>query len=185
MGWGGLPFQPDIQLEPTSISFKQYICWSPEAKFEFFEGKPDIGGKTGIRNLIGMLLMTFGLTSSIKVLPPTVWCDALLNRLNSEREDVQRKTEWWQKAREVAAIIRESFAPSRIGVIGDLTKPELLSYWSEITLVVWGLSEDKRWDIYSSVRKIKEDVPLSVIDVKRDYLTGEQERDVKSSLVEI
>ncbi len=79
----------------------------------------------------------------------------------------------------------ESFAPSRIGVIGDLTKPELLSYWSEITLVVWGLSEDKRWDIYSSVRKIKEDVPLSVIDVKRDYLTGEQERDVKSSLVEI
>ena len=185
LGWGELPFQPDIQLEPTPISFEQYICSSPEAKFEFFQGKPDIGGKTGIRNLIGMLLMTFGLTSSIKVLPPTVWCDALLNRLNSEREDVQRKTEWWQTVREVAAIIRESFAPSRIGVIGDLTKPEPLSYWSEITLVVWGLSEDKRWDIYSSVRKMKEDVPLSVIDVERDYLTGEQERDLKSSLVEI
>ena len=185
LGWGELPFQPDIQLEPTPISFEQYICWSPEAKFEFFEGKPDIGGKTGIRNLIGMLLMTFGLTSSIKVLPPTVWCDALLHRLNLERIDQQRKTEWWQKAGEVAAIIRESFAPSRIGVIGDLTKPEPLSYWSEITLVVWGLSKDKRWDIYSSVRKFKEDVPLSVIDVERDYLTEEQETDLKSSLVEI
>ncbi len=185
LGWGELPFQPEIQLKPTPISFEQYICWSPEAKFEFFEGKPDIGGKTGIRNLIGMLLMTFGLTSSIKVLPPTVWCDALFNRLNLERLDEQRKTEWWQKAREVAAIIRESFAPSRIGVIGDLTKPEPLSYWSEITLVVWGLSEDKRWDIYSSLREINEDVPLSVIDVERDYLTDEQERNIESSLVEI
>lgn len=185
LGWGELPFQPDIQLEPTPISFEQYICWSPEAKFESSEGKPDIGGKTGIRNLIGMLLMTFGLTSSIKVLPPTVWCDALLNRLNLERQDEQRKTEWWQKAREAATVLRTNFAPGRIGVIGDLTKPEPLSYWSEITLVVWGLSEDKRWDIYSSVRKINEDVPLSVIDVERGYLTGEQQRDLESSLVEI
>ena len=185
LGWGELPFQPDIRLEPTPISFEQYICWSPEAKFEFFEGKPDIGGREGIRNLIGMLLMTFGLRSSIKVLPPTVWCDALLSRLNRERIDEQRKIKWWQKAREVAAIIRESFAPSQIAVIGDLTKPEPLDYWSEIELAVWGLSEDKRWEIYSSLREIKEDVPLSIIDVERDYLTLEQKKDLESSLVEI
>ena len=70
-------------------------------------------------------------------------------------------------------------------MIGDLTKSEPLSYWSEITLVVWGLSEDKRWEIYSSVREINEDVPLSVIDVEQGYLTGEQERDIESLLVEI
>ena len=130
--------------------------------------------------------MTFGLTSIIKVLPPAVWCDALLNRLNLELErGGQRKAEWWQKAREVAAIIRESFAPSKIGIIGDLTKPEPLSYWSEITLVIWGLSEDKRWDIYSLLREIKEDVSLSVIDVERDYLTSEQKKDIDNSMVEI
>ena len=185
LGLGELPFQPEIQLESTLISFEQYICWTPEAKFEFFKGKPNIGGKTGIRNLIGMLLMTFGLTSSIKVLPPTVWCDALLNRLNLERQDGQSKAQWWQKAREVAAIIRESFAPSKIGVIGDLTDPEPLSYWSEITLVVWGLSEDRRWDIYSLLKEIEENVPLSVIDVERDYLTSEQKKDIDNSMVEI
>ena len=185
LGLGELPFQPEIQLEPTPINFEQYICWIPEAKFEFFEGKPDIGGKIGIRNLIGILLMTFGLTSSIKVLPSTVWCDALLHRLNLEQQDAQRKTEWWQKAREVAAIIQESFAPNKIGVIGDLTRPEPLSYWSEITLVIWGLTEDKRGDIYFLKREIEKSAPLSIIDVERDYLTCEQKRDLELSMVEI
>ena len=187
LSYGELPFQPQIQLEPTPISFEQYIWWSPEAKFEFFEGKPDIGGRTGIRNLIGMLLMTFGLTSSIKVLPPTVWCDALLYRLDLERQDQQRKAQCWDRARETAAIIRESFAPSRIGVIGDLTKTEPLSYWSEITLVIWGLPEDRRWEIYSLLREIPEDIdiPRSIIDVERDYLTSDQKRDIELSMVEI
>ena len=129
--------------------------------------------------------MTFGLTSSIKVLPPTVWCDALLQRLNLEQQDVQRKAQCWGKAREIAAIIRESFAPSKIGVIGDLTKPEPLSYWSEITLVIWGLSEDKGWEIYSLLREVPEDIPRLVIDAERDYLTSEDKRDLELSMVEI
>lgn len=185
LGWGELPFQPNIQLEPTPISFEQYICWAPEAKFEFLEGKPDIGNREGIRNLIGMLLMTFGLTSSIAVLPPTVWCDALLSRLNLEQQDEESRAKWWQKAREAAAVLRASFALSKIGVIGDLTKPKPLSYWSEIELAVWGLSDDKRYQIYTSLAEIEEDVPLSVVDVERGYLTCEQERDLESSLVEI
>lgn len=81
--------------------------------------------------------------------------------------------------------MREKFAPNKLGVIGDLTKPEPLSYWSEITLAVWGLSSDKRYEIYTSLREIEEDVPLSVIDVDRGYLTCEQKRDLESSLVEI
>lgn len=185
LGWGELPFQPELQLPPTPISFEQYICWSPEAKFEFFEGKPDIGGRTGIRNLIGMLLMTFGLTSSIKVLPPTVWCDALLSRLNREQQDEKLRVEWWQKARSAATVLRASFNPSQIAVIGDLTKPEPLDYWSEITLAVWGLSDDKQYEIYTSLREMREDVPLSVIDVEQGFLTCEQKSELESSLVEI
>ena len=32
LGWGELPFQPQIELEPTLINFEQYICWTPEAR---------------------------------------------------------------------------------------------------------------------------------------------------------
>ena len=182
LGWGELSFQPVLELEPTPISFEQYICWTPEAKFEFFDGQPDIGGKTGIRNLIGLLLMSFGLRSSVKVLPLQRWCDALLRRLDLEGQDEERKTLWWQQAREIAAIIRENFTLGSIGVIGDLTKPEPLSYWSEITLVVRGFPEDKRCEMYSVLREIEADVPHSVIDVERDYLTSEQKRDLELSM---
>ncbi len=41
------------------------------------------------------------------------------------------------------------------------------------------------WDIYSSLRKVEKDVPLSVIDVERDYLTSEQKRNIELSMVEI
>jgi Uma2 family endonuclease len=89
LGWGCLPFSPTIKLQPVSISFEEYICWSPEAKFEFWAGKPQIGGTQGVRNLLGMLLMTFGLTSTVKVLPPRIWLDALKARVKQEQLDSQ------------------------------------------------------------------------------------------------
>ena len=126
--------------------------------------------------------MSFGLRSSVKVLPLPTWCDALLRRLDLERQDEERKTLWWQQARKIAAMIRENFTISSISVIGDLTKSEPLSYWSEITLVVGGLPENSRWEVYSVLREIETDVPYSVIDVERDYLTSEQKRDLELSM---
>ena len=55
----------------------------------------------------------------------------------------------------------------------------------EITLVVWGLSQENRSEIYSASADIDENPPLSVLDAERDYLTAEEKREIESSLVEI
>lgn len=69
-----LPFSPDIRLSPTPISFEQFMSWAPEAKFEWDGEKPHIGGGTDTNlHLTGLLLMTFGLTETVRLLPEEVW----------------------------------------------------------------------------------------------------------------
>ena len=70
-GWGSLPFQPEIDLKPVSITFEQFISWAPEAKFEWWDDKPQIGGSDiGQYQLTGLLLMTIGLTESLCMMGP-------------------------------------------------------------------------------------------------------------------
>ena len=72
------PFAPDIGLIPTPISFDQFIAWAPEAKFEWFDDCPHIGGgdETNL-HITGLLLMTFGLTEAVGLLPAEAWTDYL------------------------------------------------------------------------------------------------------------
>ena len=72
------PFAPDIGLIPTPISFEQFIAWAPEAKFEWFDDCPHIGGgdETNL-HLTGLLLMTLGLTEAVGLLPAEAWADYL------------------------------------------------------------------------------------------------------------
>lgn len=135
--WGTLPFDPKLQLEPTLIRFEEYISWCPGAKFEFFDGKTQISYKRGTKQVLALLLVTFGLASAVKVLPPQAWMQALKQRVLWEQEDKQRKTEWWQLARQAATMLREQFDIQRVGVIGDLTRSQPLNYWSELQLVIW------------------------------------------------
>ncbi len=73
-----IPFAPEIHLTPTPISFEQFISWAPEAKFEWMDGKPHIGGGTDTNlYLTGLLLMTLGLTESVGILPAEDWKDYL------------------------------------------------------------------------------------------------------------
>ena len=69
-----LPFAPDIRLAPTPIRFAQFIAWAPEAKFEWDNGKPHIGGgyETNI-HITGLLLMTLGLTEAVGLLSSDAW----------------------------------------------------------------------------------------------------------------
>ncbi len=148
LGWGGVPFAPQIQLEPVPITFEQYIAWSPEAKFEFSDGKPQIGGDIGIRNLIGLLLMTFGLTEVVKLLPPSQWVNAIAETVAFACEDGTRKADWWQLAHQAAAMLREKYGMTRLGVIGDLVHPTPLNYWSKIEIVTWETPERRESEIY-------------------------------------
>ena len=132
---GSLLFIPNIQREAVPLSFEEFISWAPRAKFEFIEGKPLIESTPGTRNVLAMLLMTFGLASVVKLLPPQAWLQGLRQRLAWERQDAERKAEWWAIARQAAAILQTDFGVGRLGVIGDLAMPQPLNYWSGITLV--------------------------------------------------
>lgn len=183
LGWGCLPFTPDLQHEPVPISFEQYICWCPEAKFEFWDGKPQIGGDRGIKHLIGMLLMTFGLASSVKVLPPEAWVNALQERVALEQQDNERKAAWWNIARQAAALLRD-YGVTKLGVIGDLVRPQPLNYWSDITLVAWDVPERKGYEIYQDLRKLSQEPKLRLLEPD-DYMTVEEKQAISKELVEI
>lgn len=73
-GEDDLPFSPDIGLAPTPVHFEQFIAWAPEAKFEWMDDRPHIGGGTDTNlHLTGLLLMTIGLTEAVRLLPSDAW----------------------------------------------------------------------------------------------------------------
>ena len=73
-GWGSIPFAPEIALEATPVSFAQFISWAPEAKFEWWDKRPQIGGGHDTTlHLTGLLVMTLGLTETLRLLEPGAW----------------------------------------------------------------------------------------------------------------
>ena len=75
--WDWRPLTLPINARPTPITFEQYLTWCPEAKFELMDGKPQIGGWEGTRNVLGLLLMTFGLEEVVLLQHPQAWVAAL------------------------------------------------------------------------------------------------------------
>ncbi len=183
--WGSLPFQPRLELAPVPIRFEEYISWCPEAKFEFFDGKPQIGYKIGTQHLLGMLLMTFGLASAVQVLPPQAWIAALKQRIEMEQQDTQRKEAWWQLARQATNLLRNQFGLTHLGAIGDLVHPQPLNYWSEITLVTRDADIPKRWELYDALSELSEDPEIRLLQAERDYLTLEEKSAIAQELVEL
>lgn len=183
--WGSLPFTPNLQLEPTPIRFEEYISWCPRAKFEFFNGRTQISYKRGTKRVLGLLLMTFGLASAVKVLPPQAWIQALRQRVMLEQQDEKRKAKWWELARQAATILREQFGIQRVGIIGDLASPQPLNYWSKIKLVVWEMDSQADLDIYRALSAVSEEPEIRLLNAKQDYLTVDEREAISQALVEI
>jgi Uma2 family endonuclease len=150
-----------IGRRPTPISFDQYITWCPEAKFELLDGKPYIGGWEGTRNVLGLLLMTFGLEEVVALHHPREWVAALLAEEQDQLNDAGRRDVCWNVARQVAALLREHFGVQRIAVIGDLVRPEPLGFWSELTLVTWGLPKDY-YAIYQALDELAREPRIEI-----------------------
>ena len=182
--WGSLLFIPNIQRSPVPICFEEYISWCPRAKFEFIEGKPLINSTPGTRNVLAMLLMTFGLESAVKLLPPQAWIEGLRQRLEWEQHDAERKTEWWKLARQAAEQLRTHFNLGRLGVIGDLTMPQPLNYWSDITLVYW-VKFDDSWKAFDVLHEIDPDLRIDLMRFQPEWLTADQLWQVDRHLVEL
>ncbi|MGG6297908.1 Uma2 family endonuclease [Leptolyngbya sp. AN02str] len=138
--WSKALMKFPVALDPVAIAFDDYIYWCPEAKFEFLNGRPDIGGREGIKGLAGMLMMTFGLTEVVKLAHPRDWVAALLAQ-RMKAADPNHKAAAWKLARDTATFLRDHYSIERIVVAGDLVAPEPLNLWSELVLFVWGLPE--------------------------------------------
>ena len=172
--WGSLLFIPNIQKESVPINFEEFISWAPRAKFEFMDGKPLIESRLGTRNVLAMLLMTFGLTSVVQLLPPQAWIQGLRQRLEWESHDAERKGKWWAIAQQAAAILRTDFGVDRLGVIGDLPMAQPLNYWSGITLMYWETLEND-WQAYDALRAIDPDRHIvDLCQVDQRWLTADQ-----------
>ncbi|MEM9245667.1 MAG: hypothetical protein AAGA67_08010, partial [Cyanobacteria bacterium P01_F01_bin.153] len=183
--WGSLLFTPNIQREPVPVNFEEFISWAPRAKFEFMDGKPLIESRLGTRNVLAMLLMTFGLTSVVKLLPPQAWIQGLRQRLERERHNAERKAQWWAIARQAAEILRTDFGVERLGVIGDLPMAQPLNYWSGMTLVYWETLE-KSWQAYDALRDIDPD--RHIVDLchgDKHWLTADQRWQIERHLVSL
>jgi Putative restriction endonuclease len=167
-----------VDLEPVTIAFEDYIFWCPEAKFEFANGRPDIGGRDGIQGLTGMLLMTLGLRDVVKLAHPRDWVAALLQMRSPDA-----KAAWWKLAHDVATFLRNHYEVTRIAVAGDLVAAEPLHFWSELVLVVWGLPPfgRKSWERspegYTNpraiVQQLSEQPQIQLIDGSRELTTAE------------
>jgi hypothetical protein len=96
--------------------------------------------------------------------------------------DADRKAHWWDLAREVAARLRGSCQASRIVVIGELTRPEPLHFWSELSLVVWDL-EGGTFENYLLLRDIDTERVIDLIDA--EHAGPAQQRMIAEEGIEI
>ncbi|MGH9843169.1 MAG: Uma2 family endonuclease [Blastocatellia bacterium] len=166
-----LPFEPRLSMLPERIEFDEYIAWSSEPKFEFLDGRPWIGGREGIRNLTGLLAMTLGLVEVCRLIPPLDWVGALKSRLAREAREQETRNHWRRKAIEVAGDLRQKFGFKRIGIAGDLVGARPLSYWSELTLVIWEMKTKDSYEIYEVVIEFEdESTPrINYVEAENDF----------------
>ena len=168
VGWGAVAFAPRLDLQPVKLRFDEYISWCPESKFEFADGRPDICGRRGIRNLIGLLTMTFGMVETCRLAAPKDWVAALKQRRDAEARDQRTRNAWWEKARAIAALLREKHGLKRIGVTGDLLRVKPLNFWSELTVVAWDMTRRHDFEIYQDVSAYEDRIAPEIYVVESD-----------------
>ncbi len=71
--WDSTPFAPRVATGPVPIRFDEFISWCGRAKFESWGEGLKIDGTEGTRRVAGMLLMTFGLTETVRLGHPREW----------------------------------------------------------------------------------------------------------------
>jgi Putative restriction endonuclease len=138
-----------IHLTPSPIAFKDFIYWTPESKFEFVDGRPDIGGSEGVRGLMGMALMTFGLLEVVPLFHPRDWLQALAN-VRSLKAIPKEQSADWRIAESVAHFLRDQYGCDRVAVSGNLVTNGYLTRWSRLVIIAWGLPSSDLNSPYTS-----------------------------------
>jgi hypothetical protein len=151
LGWGRLPFAPRLDVSPVPLRFEEYICWCPEAKFEFWDGRIQISGEEGVRNLVGMLLMTLGLVEGCRYAPLSAWVAALQQRRDLEARTQEVRRAWRQQAMQAASVLRTKYHLKRMALVGEVLSPTPLTYWSRLRLAAWDIPPQDLLQIYDEL----------------------------------
>lgn len=138
-----------IHLTPAPIAFNDFIYWTPESKFEFVDGRPDIGGREGVRGLMGMALMTFGLLEIVQLFHPRDWLQALSN-VRSLKNTPRKQSADWQLAESIGQFLRDQYSCDRVAISGDLITQGYLTPWSQLVIIAWGLPPFDRKSPYTN-----------------------------------
>jgi hypothetical protein len=150
--WDSLVFAPILDLEPFPLTFDEFIAWTGETKFEGYDGRVIVCTPTCTRNIFGELLMTFGLSEAVKLMPPTFWMSAINERLQQLQQQEAIRQTMWQAARRAAEILREKYDFTEIAVAGDLVNDSVLGLWSETTLIFPNLKRrNDYFEIYQAL----------------------------------
>jgi hypothetical protein len=157
-GWGSLPFAPRFNLHEETILFNEYISWCPEGKFEWADGRPLICGRRATRNVLGMLLMSLGLREAVTMRPAVEWVAGMQSHQRKMREQAALRERWWDKARQVAQMLRDKYGVTRIGVVGDLLEPYPLNYWSVLELSGEDVPLEQSLEIYQDTLPFRDEL---------------------------
>ena len=161
LNYGSLPFIPTVGLKPVPISLEQFISWCPETKLE--SGPfPLIGGETGSRNVIAMLLMSLGLVETVKLISGYEWVRMLRRVTSEQQQDAERKERWQQCAREIAQRLTNKYQVGGVGIIGSLLRDPPLNRWSQIHLVLWDVPDEFKKCAF--METVLEDIPVELTE---------------------
>ena len=125
-----------------------------------------------MRNVIGLLLMTLGLTESCMFAPPAEWIAAIERRRQMEAREQELRNEWRLRATRAAEFLRSKYGLKRVAITGDLLSPAPLGYWSRLTLAVWDVPADAWLKIYDDLSKDG----IEVEEAERDYFQEKLEK---------
>ena len=160
LSYGSVPFAPTVGLVPQPISPEQFISWCPETKLEGGPFPLIGGGEIGTRNAIAMLTMSLGLVETVKLMPGYEWVRVLRQVTREQQKDTERKSQWWQQARDIAQQLVAEHQVGGVGVIGALVSDEPLHRWSQIHLVLWDVPDD--FKLWPFMHTLPEDIPVEL-----------------------
>jgi hypothetical protein len=157
LGWDELPFDPRLDLRPVPLRFEEYVCWSPESKFEFSDGRIQLSGDEGVRNVTAMLLATLGLREVCRFASPAQWFAAIERRRGMESRNDEIRQQWRARAASAAELLRAKYQAQRVAITGDLLSPQPLGFWSRLTLAAWSLKPEDEMRVYQDLSPLDVD----------------------------
>ena len=160
--YGSLPFMPIAGLSPQPISPEQFISWCPETKLEGGPFPLIGGGEMGTRDAIAMLVMSLGLIETVKLMSGYEWVRVLRRVTQEQQQDAERKTQWQERARDIAQRLVAEHQIGGVGLIGALLNERPLNRWSQIHWVLWDVPDE--FEKWSFMETLPEDIPVKLTE---------------------